>query len=176
MFGAGPVHPALSAYYRCRFPQEYALANEVEHPRNVYLREDALTDPLDTWLATAFAPDRLQKTITAMTDAQLGNQPPSPAIAAARATIAERDAKLERYRAALDAGADPSVVSSWIAQTRAERTRAETNLHPPEAAAPRRMTHAEIAALVRALGDIVTVLRDADPADRAEVYRSSACG
>ncbi|MEV4720529.1 hypothetical protein AB0J94_25280 [Micromonospora noduli] len=23
-----------AAYYRCRFPQEYALANEVEHPRN----------------------------------------------------------------------------------------------------------------------------------------------
>ncbi|WP_433493692.1 recombinase family protein [Micromonospora sp. CA-248089] len=159
-----------AAYYRCRFPQEYALANEVEHPRNVYLREDALTDPLDTWLASAFAPDRLEKTITAMTDAQLGNQP-SPAIAAARATIAECDAKLERYRAALDAGADPSVVSSWIAQTQAERARAETDLHPPESAAPRRMTQAEIATLVRALGDIVTVLRDADPADKAEVYR-----
>jgi hypothetical protein len=33
------------------------------------------------------------------------------------------------------------------------------------------MTHAEIATLVRALGDILTVLRDADPADKAEVYR-----
>ncbi|MEU0962209.1 hypothetical protein ABZ328_22120 [Micromonospora aurantiaca] len=44
------------AYYRCRFPQEYALANQVPHPRNVYLREDALTDPLDSWLASAFAP------------------------------------------------------------------------------------------------------------------------
>ena len=74
--------------------------NEVEHPRNVYLREDALTNPL----ATAFDPDRLEKTITAMVDAQSGNQP-SPAIAAARATIAECDAKLERYRAALDPGA-----------------------------------------------------------------------
>jgi hypothetical protein len=42
------------AYYRCRFPQEYALANQVPHPRNVYLREDALTDPLDTWLASAY--------------------------------------------------------------------------------------------------------------------------
>ncbi|MEV0724327.1 hypothetical protein AB0I37_16305 [Micromonospora purpureochromogenes] len=35
------------AYYRCRVPQEYALVNQVEHPRNVYLRQDALTDPLD---------------------------------------------------------------------------------------------------------------------------------
>jgi len=28
-------------YYRCRFPAEYALANKISHPRNVYLREDA---------------------------------------------------------------------------------------------------------------------------------------
>ncbi|MCF0095662.1 hypothetical protein [Micromonospora sp. MH99] len=105
-----------------------------------------------------------------MVNAQSGNQP-SPAIAAARATIAECDAKLERNRAALDAGADPSVVASWIAQTQAERARAETDLHPPESAAPRRMTQAEITALVHALGDIATVLRDAHPADKAEVYQ-----
>jgi site-specific DNA recombinase len=61
----------------------------------VYLREDALTDPLDTWLASAFAPHRIEQTITAM---------------------AECDAKLERYRAALDAGADPAVVTGWIAR------------------------------------------------------------
>ncbi|MGC4850633.1 hypothetical protein ACLQ3F_25660 [Micromonospora sp. DT15] len=33
------------------------------------------------------------------------------------------------------------------------------------------MSRAEITALVTALGDIATVLRDADPADKAEVYR-----
>ncbi|MEU7949180.1 hypothetical protein AB0C50_31265 [Micromonospora taraxaci] len=33
------------------------------------------------------------------------------------------------------------------------------------------MSRAEITALVNALGDITTVLRDADPADKAEVYR-----
>ncbi|WFE53164.1 hypothetical protein [Micromonospora sp. WMMD1155] len=33
------------------------------------------------------------------------------------------------------------------------------------------MSRAEITALVTALGDITTVLRDADPADKAEVYR-----
>ncbi|MFV2104953.1 zinc ribbon domain-containing protein, partial [Micromonospora sp. LOL_024] len=36
------------AYYRCRFPQEYALANRVDHPRNVILREETLINPLDT--------------------------------------------------------------------------------------------------------------------------------
>jgi hypothetical protein len=33
------------------------------------------------------------------------------------------------------------------------------------------MTQAEIATLIRALRDIVTALRDADPVDKAEVYR-----
>jgi site-specific DNA recombinase len=28
------------AHYRCRYPTEYALANHVEHPRAVYLREN----------------------------------------------------------------------------------------------------------------------------------------
>ncbi len=67
---------------RCRFAtmrcrQEYALANQVPHPRNVYLREDALTDPLDTWLASAFAPHRIEHTITAMADAQPLSHPPT---------------------------------------------------------------------------------------------------
>lgn len=33
------------------------------------------------------------------------------------------------------------------------------------------MSHIEITRLVRTLGDIVTVLNHADPADKAEVYR-----
>ncbi|MEV1286134.1 recombinase family protein [Micromonospora sp. NPDC049679] len=158
------------AYYRCRFPQEYALANQVEHPRNVYLREDALTDPLDTWLASAFAPHRIEQTITAMADAQ-PTEHSSPPGSVARATITECDAKLERYRAALDAGADPAVITGWIAQTQTERARAEAELHVNTGNSPRRMSRTEITELVQALGDIITALRDADPTDKAEVYR-----
>ncbi|WP_208641486.1 recombinase zinc beta ribbon domain-containing protein [Micromonospora arborensis] len=159
-----------AAYYRCRFPQEYALANEVEHPRNVYLREDALTDPLDEWLASAFTPDHLDQTITAMCDAQPTDQL-RPQTAAAQATIAACDAKLAQYRAALDAGADPVLVSGWITQTQAERARAEADLQTTQQTEPRRMSRTQIADLVRALGDIATVLRDADSNDKAEVYR-----
>ncbi|MEO3772166.1 hypothetical protein [Micromonospora sp. B9E7] len=97
-----------------------------EHPRNVYLREYALTDPLDEWLASAFTPDHLDQTITAMCDAQPTDT--TPQTAAAQATIAACDAKLAQYRAALDAGADPALVTGWITQTQAERTRAEVDL------------------------------------------------
>jgi hypothetical protein len=39
-------------YYRCRFPNEYGLANEVEHLRNIYLAEREVLPPVDDWLAT----------------------------------------------------------------------------------------------------------------------------
>jgi hypothetical protein len=42
-------------YYRCRFPAEYALANHVEHPLSVSLREEAIIGHIDRWLALEFA-------------------------------------------------------------------------------------------------------------------------
>jgi hypothetical protein len=39
------------AYYLCRFPVEYALANKISHPRNVYLREADVLGHVDDWLA-----------------------------------------------------------------------------------------------------------------------------
>lgn len=38
------------AYYRCRFPKEYARANNIDHPANVYAREDRLVLPLHEWI------------------------------------------------------------------------------------------------------------------------------
>jgi DNA invertase Pin-like site-specific DNA recombinase len=35
------------AHYRCRFPNEYAIANRIDHPLAVYVREDAVIGPLD---------------------------------------------------------------------------------------------------------------------------------
>lgn len=55
------------AYYRCRFPHEYALANRVDHPRNVILREDLAVPHLDGWLAGLFTPASRQRTIDQLT-------------------------------------------------------------------------------------------------------------
>ncbi|MFI7662754.1 hypothetical protein ACIBTW_28140 [Micromonospora parva] len=102
-----------------------------------------------------------------MADAQPLNHPPTTGTTA-QAIITECDAKLERYRGA---GADPAVVTGGIAQTQAERARAEADLRAVAGSTPRLMSRAEITALVTALGSITTVLRDADSADKAEVYR-----
>lgn len=68
-------------------------------------------------------------------------------------------------------GADPAVVTAWIAQTQAERARADADIHASAGDSPRRMSRAGIRSLLQALGDIVAELRDADPDDKAEVYR-----
>ncbi|MGW4642775.1 hypothetical protein ACWEN6_29950 [Sphaerisporangium sp. NPDC004334] len=41
-------------HYRCRYPAEYALANKVDRPKTVYLREAEVLPSLDAWLATEF--------------------------------------------------------------------------------------------------------------------------
>jgi len=155
-------------YYRCRFPNEYALANRVQHPLNVTLRQDAVLDPLDAWLASKFAPRHRTATINELAAAATSLDMPTAGHDEAEARIAECDRKLDRYRATLDAGGDPLVVARWITEAEAERARyqAAKRPKPPRAA----MTRDEIAALVTAFAQILTVLRDADPADKAEIY------
>jgi hypothetical protein len=84
------------------------------------------------------------------------------------AQIADCDRKLTGYRAVLDAGGDPVTISRWITETTAERTRYAARTRPAKPRAP--MTRDQIASIVTALGDILAVLKDADPADKAEIY------
>ena len=50
------------AYYRCRYPVEYAAASGFQHPKSVYLREVDLVGRLDDWLADLFSPANLDHT------------------------------------------------------------------------------------------------------------------
>ena len=54
-------------------------------------------------------------------------------------------------------------------ETQARRALAEARLRKP-AEQPRRMTQDEITALETEMGAVMLALRDADPADKAEVY------
>ena len=74
-----PSHRVHDApYYRCRFPAEYALANRVQRPLNVSLREDAIIGHVDEWLAREFALQRLSLTIRDLVAAQEASGAPSP--------------------------------------------------------------------------------------------------
>jgi len=87
-------------YYRCRYPTEYALANNIPHPRNIYLRQDTFETDVHRWLASLFIPDHLNHTIDQM---MAGQHAATDTTAADAATtkIADANLTLARYRAAL---------------------------------------------------------------------------
>jgi site-specific DNA recombinase len=155
-----------AAYYRCVFLSQYAAKNKVDHPRAVYLREDQILPSLDHWPGRVFHPDALAHTVRKLEEAQQAVTV-DPAQEQARREIADCDAKLRQHRAALQAGADPKIITSWMAETQIRRTAAEIRLQP---GAPRqRLTREQLTSLVTAMRDLSSVLT-ADAADRAEIY------
>jgi site-specific DNA recombinase len=158
-------------YYRCRFPAEYALANKLDHPLNVTLRQDALLPPLDEWLASKFEPPNLADTIDELLAAAIPLEAEPKEDDDISGKIADCDHRLAQYRATLDAGADPATVAAWITETEAERPRYKA---AKQAAAPQRaakpMSRDQITAIVSDLSSLLGVLRDADPVDKSEIY------
>lgn len=155
------------AYYRCRFPAEYADA-QGRHDRSVNVREEAILPGLDRWLAAVFDPEHIDETCEALAAAADRGSVDDARVQAAKAKIADCDSRLDRYRAALEAGTDAALVGRWIAEVRAERIAAERQL--VDAAPAPKLTKNEIKALVASLHDMVAVLAEADPADKATVY------
>jgi site-specific DNA recombinase len=156
-------------YYRCTFPTEYALANQIHHPRTVYLREAEILPELDTWLTQTLNPRHLPATLDALSTAQAIE--PAPEETALREEIATCERQLAQYRAALDNNGDATVVGGWITETQARKLTAETRLRAHTTSpAPRRMTREEIATVVDTITGLMTVLKHAEPADKAEIY------
>lgn len=154
-------------YYRCRFPQEYAIANRVDHPRNVYVREDHIVPHLDRWIVKIFAPHRLAELVDDLMAGQLKSA--GSGVEAAQSMIDECDRKISRCRAALDAGGDPVEIARWINETKAERGNAEIKLRAASAGA--RLDREAITRLVAGVQDHIGLVRDADPEDKADLYR-----
>jgi DNA invertase Pin-like site-specific DNA recombinase len=155
------------AYYRCRFPQEYALVNEYDHPKVVYLREAEILEPIDAWLATAFAPERIATTVETLA-AQAADSGETAAHEL-RKQLARQDRKLTQYRAALDAGADPVEVTRWINDAQKERAKLEGELR----AVPHgeSIDQEEIIEMLEHAGDLTQAITAADPLDKADLYQ-----
>ena len=88
---------------------------------------------------------------------------------ASRRKLNECDVKLARYRDALEAGTDPSIVGGWIEEVKLERKAAELQLRRRRG--DTRLTGGEIRSLVEQLKGIVAILQTADPEDRRAVYQ-----
>ena len=159
------------AHYRCRFPNEYAIANKIDHPLAVYVREDALLPALDAWLAGVFDPSQVQRTLVDLADAS-GSDAGSRTDTEGHRVVADCDRKLARHRAALEAGVDPTLVARWSAEVQRERAAALARLETTASVARRqRLSPDEIGQMVARLGGMLKVLGRADVNDKAEVYR-----
>ena len=157
-------------YYRCRYPTEYALPRRAQHPRTVYVREAQIVPSLDDWIAGVFEPDRLEETCRALAEAQEPAPEEDGRAEAARQTLADCDARLDRYREALEVGTDPAVVGRWISEVQAERRTAEEALRRRRPAAA--LTEGDIRAMVESIADLMSVLEAAEPAKKAALYES----
>ena len=155
------------AYYRCKFTEDYP-SGDLDHPKNIYVKEDAIVPGLDGWLASLFDDEHIDDTCAVLA----GASEPDPAAerreSDLRAAIADCDRKLANYRTLLDTEDAVTVAAEWIADTQRERKALERQLgqHVPGG----ELTPAQVKALVKTLRDIVDVLADAEPTDKAELY------
>ncbi|MER7010330.1 recombinase family protein [Saccharopolyspora sp. NPDC000359] len=161
------------AYYRCRYMQEYALANKLDHPRNVYIREIDILPELDDWLAGLFTDERIDDTISRLvTAAEQDTGGDTEVVRSARRTVTDCKRKLEQYRHALDQGNDAGIIASWIADVEAQKLKAEAILRGSKSPRPTKITPSSIKQTLVACRGAVASLHRADPDLKASVYRA----
>jgi site-specific DNA recombinase len=156
------------AYYRCRYPAEYAAASDLDHPKSVYLRETGVVRRLDTWLAELFSPANLDHTCHTLASASR-NHPAGDQRRAVQQVLVDCQRRLDRYRASLEAGTDPAVVQQWIAEVTATRAAAEAQLRNSRPA-PNGLTPEQVRGLLEQAGGLVDALDRSDPVIRAQLY------
>ncbi|MFD5542734.1 hypothetical protein ACFWIJ_34200 [Streptomyces sp. NPDC127079] len=123
---------------------------------------------LDRWIAEAFAPDRLAATLTALAHASAAANAAetlTPEQTQARKMVKECERRLARYQAALEAGADPAVVTQWINEAQADKEAARKKLGTPPAATRKKETPLsadQIREITERLGDIAQRVQAVD--------------
>ncbi|MHB1444694.1 MAG: recombinase family protein [Acidimicrobiales bacterium] len=156
------------AYYRCKFPAEYAVSAE-EHDNTIYVRETAVTAGLDRWLGGLFDDEHIDSTCEQLAAAsQIPAEDHGARELDLRRRLKECETKLSRYREVLERGTEAPIIGEWIAEVEMERRSLERQLgrKPTE----RALSQAEVKALVARLRDIVSVLHKADPELKRSIY------
>ncbi|HEX7165515.1 MAG TPA: zinc ribbon domain-containing protein [Acidimicrobiales bacterium] len=95
-----------AAYYRCRYPIEYATTNGC-HPKTVYVRESLILKVVEPRLERAFDDDHIEDTraaVIAGLEVLASDVNSTDRAGQARETIAQCDVRLANYRRALDDG------------------------------------------------------------------------
>ena len=160
-------------YYRCTASRDFVRQHGLSHPPMLYLREESIADPSDRFLDRELGQGNLTSSLRRIAEAEfraaLAAHDPDDEAGRLRDRIADADARIDRYRAALDAGADPAVVAGWIKEATALRRAALARLGLV-GEVPQRMSEDQVAAIVEALGGLLGLLKQAEKQDRAEIY------
>jgi hypothetical protein len=156
-------------YYRCPArtlaPESPVLA---DHPPAVYLRESTLQRAVNSWLSRLFHPDNLDHTVATLLASQEGVPHEWDGGEAARKRLADAEARLRKFQAAIAAGVDPGALVEAINAAQAERTAAQAEIN--NTPAPVLMDAAEVYARIDMLGDVPAKLTAGSGESLAEVY------
>jgi Recombinase len=159
-----------NAYYRCAArtlaPGSAALA---DHPITVNLREDVIVDALNRWIGRLFARENLDQTVAQL----LGSQPTGAAstdVSAAKSRRADAERRLQRFQAAIAAGADPAAVIEPMNQAQAERAAARAEIDSASKLG-KALDVAEVYAMIDSLGDVGVTLAEGRPAALNRLYK-----
>ncbi len=160
---------AHGMYYRCPArtlaPSSPALAL---HPPAVYLREEPVRDAVNSWLGGLFTRQNVDQTVAALVASQRAAGGERCTSEAAKQHLAEAEARLRRYQAAIAAGVDPAALLEAINEAQAQRAavRAALDNRPT----PNLLSPAEVYAMIDALGDVGHALSGTEPEHLANLY------
>ncbi len=153
-------------YYRCQVHRGDPI-DRVDHPKTIYVKEDALLPGLDEWLGELFDPEHLDHTCETLAEASRPDPEAEQRREEVRVRVAGLQRELDAYREIVRNEPDSTAtVGRWIAEASRQKQRLETLLGQPVT----RLTKDDVKALVASLRDITAALAAADPADKAAAY------
>ena len=162
---------AHGMYYRCPArtlaPGSPVLA---QHPPAVYLREEPVRDAVNGWIGDLFAPEHVDQTVRALVESQDAPARLGGDRDRARQRLADAEARLTRFQAAIAAGIDPEAVAEAINDAQAQRAAARAELD--NAPVPNALTDAAVYAMIDSLGDVGAALHGAKPERLAKLYEA----
>ncbi|GAB2996574.1 recombinase family protein [Amycolatopsis acidiphila] len=159
------------AYYRCTArTMAPGSAQLADHPKTVNIREDAVVEAINGWIGRLFDPENVDATVAALVGSQDDGRSNAGGRDAVKRRLAEAEARLRRYQAAIGSGVDPAALVDVINQAQAERAAAKAELGnaPKEKA----VSEAEVYAMIDSLGDLGTVLTEAKPVALERLYQA----
>lgn len=150
--------------YRCELGKSRSVPIDLsDHPRTVYLREDAVTSRLDEWIASLADPEDLAR-------GQEVDPVAGAGYAALQRQLGEANGKIAALVTAVESGVAVEDLTAALRRRTAERDELKARLEQAER--PRVMSAAQISELVEELGGLSAVLGAATGLERAEVYAS----